>query len=33
MKAVVTRVKEAKVEIDGIVKGNIQEGFLVLLRY
>lgn len=31
MKAVVTRVKEAKVEIDGIVKGNIQEGFLVLL--
>ena len=31
MKAVVTRVKEARVEIDGVVKGSIQEGFLVLL--
>ena len=30
MKAVVTRVKEARVEIDGVVKGSIQEGFLVL---
>lgn len=31
MKAVVTRVKEARVEIDGAVKGTIQKGFLVLL--
>lgn len=31
MKAVVTRVREAKVEIDGEVKGEIGQGFLVLL--
>lgn len=31
MRAVVTRVKEASVEIDGIVKGSIHKGFLILL--
>lgn len=31
MKAVVTRVKEAKVEIEGIVKGEITQGYLILL--
>ncbi len=31
MRAVVTRVKEASVEIDGRVNGSIQKGFLVLL--
>ena len=31
MKAVVTRVKEASVEIEGVIKGRIQKGFLVLL--
>ncbi|HCO62508.1 MAG TPA: D-tyrosyl-tRNA(Tyr) deacylase [Clostridiales bacterium] len=31
MKAVVTRVKQARVEIDGRVNGAIQQGFLVLL--
>ena len=31
MKAVVTRVKSASVEIDGIVHGSIGRGFLVLL--
>lgn len=31
MKAVVTRVKEARVEIEGKVNGEIQQGFLVLL--
>ena len=31
MRAVVTRVKEAAVSIDGAVTGNIGEGFLVLL--
>ncbi len=31
MKAVVTRVKNARVEIDGSVSGQIGQGFLVLL--
>lgn len=31
MRAVVTRVKQAKVEIDGAVSGQIGQGFLVLL--
>lgn len=31
MKAVVTRVKEAKVEIEGVVKGEISHGLLILL--
>ena len=31
MRAVVTRVKEARVEIDGRVNGTIGQGFLVLL--
>ena len=31
MRAVVTRVKEARVEIDGKVNGAISQGFLVLL--
>ena len=31
MRAVVTRVKQAKVEIDGVVSGQIGQGFLVLL--
>ena len=31
MRAVVTRVKEAEVKIDGQVKGSIGKGFLVLL--
>ena len=31
MRAVVTRVSRAKVEIDGVVKGEIGTGFLVLL--
>ncbi len=31
MRAVVTRVKEASVEIDGRLNGSIQKGFLVLL--
>ena len=31
MKAVVTRVKNARVEIDGQVNGAIEQGFLVLL--
>ena len=31
MKAVVTRVSSADVEIDGIVTGKIEKGFLVLL--
>jgi len=31
MRAVVTRVKSASVEIDGIVTGEIKNGFLVLL--
>ncbi len=31
MRAVVTRVKNARVEIDGAVKGQIGQGFLVLL--
>ena len=31
MRAVVTRVKNARVEIDGIVRGSIGTGFLVLL--
>ena len=31
MKAVVTRVKNARVEIDGRVNGAIEQGFLVLL--
>lgn len=31
MKAVVTRVREAKVEIEGIVKGEIAQGYLILL--
>jgi len=31
MRAVVTRVSSASVEIDGVVKGKIEEGFLVLL--
>ncbi len=31
MKAVVTRVSYASVEVDGIVKGKIETGFLVLL--
>lgn len=31
MRAVVTRVKHASVEIDGAVKGKIEQGFLVLL--
>ena len=31
MRAVVTRVKQARVEIDGAVNGQIGQGFLVLL--
>ena len=31
MRAVVTRVKDARVEIDGNVNGAIGQGFLVLL--
>ena len=31
MRAVVTRVKNARVEIDGVVRGSIGTGFLVLL--
>ncbi len=31
MRAVVTRVKNARVEIDGNVNGSIERGFLVLL--
>ncbi len=31
MRAVVTRVQEARVEIDGVTKGRISKGFLVLL--
>ena len=31
MKAVVTRVRNARVEIDGKVNGQIEQGFLVLL--
>ena len=31
MRAVVTRVKQARVEIDGSVVGSIGQGFLVLL--
>ena len=31
MRAVVTRVKNARVEIDGAVNGTIEQGFLVLL--
>ena len=31
MRAVVTRVKEAAVEIDGECRGKIEQGFLVLL--
>ena len=31
MRAVVTRVKEASVSIDGTIKGKINKGFLVLL--
>jgi len=31
MKAVVTRVSSASVEIDGVIKGKIDKGFLVLL--
>ena len=31
MRAVVTRVKNARVEIDGTVNGSIERGFLVLL--
>ena len=31
MKAVVTRVREASVEIEGEVHGAIDQGFLVLL--
>ena len=31
MRAVVTRVKNARVEIDGTVHGQIGQGFLVLL--
>ena len=31
MRAVVTRVKNARVEIDGRVNGAIEQGFLVLL--
>lgn len=31
MRAVVTRVKNARVEIDGRVNGQIEQGFLVLL--
>ena len=31
MRAVVTRVSSASVEIDGVVKGSISTGFLVLL--
>ena len=31
MRAVVTRVKNARVEIDGLVNGAIDQGFLVLL--
>ena len=31
MRAVVTRVKNASVEIDGRVNGSIDQGFLVLL--
>ena len=31
MRAVVTRVKNARVEIDGRVNGSIEQGFLVLL--
>ena len=31
MRAVVTRVKEASVTIDGTIKGQINKGFLVLL--
>ena len=31
MRAVVTRVKSASVEIDGAIHGSIDEGFLVLL--
>ena len=31
MRAVVTRVSQASVEIDGAVKGSIDKGFLVLL--
>ena len=31
MKAVVTRVKNARVEIDNKVNGEIEKGFLVLL--
>ena len=31
MRAVVTRVKNARVEIDGAVNGQIEQGFLVLL--
>ena len=31
MRAVVTRVKQASVEIDGVVSGAIGQGFLVLL--
>ena len=31
MRAVVTRVKQARVEIDGHVNGQIGQGFLVLL--
>ena len=31
MRAVVTRVSEASVEIDGQIKGQIKKGFLILL--
>ena len=31
MRAVVTRVKNARVEIDGKISGAIDQGFLVLL--
>ena len=31
MKAVVTRVKSASVEIDGVIRGSIENGLLVLL--